>query len=367
MGVFLGLPRKLVAGKDKNMGKITRIVSELKKEPALWIWYIYDEPKNAFTTDLTMVYQKIKELDPFHPVAVVHGKLENLRYCVSFSDLLWTDRYDLPFTFLPVMRLAKNIRNSLSKPSWIVSQAHAVNYTHLAREWQFERKDGAQSLYFPPHTHRPNPKEIRAQYHHALSLNSPGVLFYWYPDDYYNLREDVPEVWQALSDLGAEASELTDVLTSEDPVPEIQMYFNGSRKKYDDLSVQRVDTDSTLIIDITTASWRKNEVSPGFNIRYWIRMYENRLYIGLVNASYDPLFLVTLSLPFRYKKVYQLPGSRLIIDRTNPRNFVSNLAQGDVIIRNNSVIPDSRGKASTQTLSFILDECSTAVWCFEPE
>jgi hypothetical protein len=366
MGVFLGLPRKLVAGKEKDIAKIKQIISELKNEPALWIWYIYDEPTRKLKRDLTEVYKTIKELDTSHPVAVVHGKIERLRYCTDFSDLLWTDRYDLPYSFLNIMKLAKNVRDNFSEHSWIVGQGSAVNQIHLAREWTYPSKEGAQSLTFAPGTHRPNPEEIRAQFHHAVSLGSPGIIFYWAPEYYYSLKEETPEVWQALSDLGAEVLELSSVLASEDPVPETELYLNGTKRRYDNLSSLEEDTTHRLKIDVTVASWRRFEVSWGFNIRYWVRMYKNCLYIGLVNATYTPHFLVTLHLPFPYKRVYQIPGPRLIIDRTNSRDAASHLDQADVIIRDNRLIEDTRAKASTRTLSFILDECSTAVWCFEP-
>ncbi|MBN2531989.1 MAG: hypothetical protein JXB88_03805 [Spirochaetales bacterium] len=360
MGVFLGLPRGLVAGKKKDINKVIYIISELRTEPALWAWYLYDEPADRMIKDLNEVYKKIKELDPFHPVIITHGKMEKLAKNASNCDVLWPDRYDLPYSFIHIRNIVKDIRNKLSKPCWIVSQGHAVNLVHLAREWHYKTNEAAQSIYFAPHTHRPNPKEIRTQFHHAVSLNSPGAIYYWYPDNYYILEEQAPEVWQAFSALGAEVSELSRVINSQDPVPKTEMYFNGNKKQYTDVSVQTIDTALHLKIDINVAPWNKSEASSGFNIRYWVRMLDKRLYIGVVNASYYPLFLVTLHLPFGYKRVYQIPGSRLIIDRSNPRYPFSSLNNGDVIIRDNKKL-----QGNTQTFSFFLDECSSAVWCFE--
>lgn len=367
MGVFLGFPRSFTAGKQKDINKIMHIVSELKTEPALWVWYLYDEPADKFNQDLREAYKELKKLDPFHPVIVTHGKIDKLRQAATFSDVLMPDRYDLPYYFIHIRNLAKDIKYQLSKPYWIASQAHSVNYTHLAREWLYNTSQGSQSLIFGQNTHRPNPKEIRVQYHHAVSLHSPGAIYYWYPDSHYKLEEEAPEVWQALSDLGAEVSELSPVISSEDPVPEVQMYFNGRPKSYLDLSVQKQDTNSHLRIDVNVAPWRKYAASREFNIRYWVRMYEKRLYIGVVNASYTPLFLITLHLPFMYKRVYQLPGHRLIIDRSNTRYQVTGMNKGDVIIRNNNILSGQEKVGINKSLSFFLDECSTAVWCFEPE
>jgi tetratricopeptide (TPR) repeat protein len=191
-----------------------------------------------------------------------------------------------------------------------------------------------EALEYYPYTHRPNPIEIRAQFHHANTLDSPGAIYYRFPDSYYSLKDQVPEVWDALKNVGAEAAELTEVLNSRDTVPVVSMSLNGNRINYSEMSTINHNPELELNIEITVASWSKCTVLNKFNLRYWIRKHKNHLYnIGLVNGTYYPHLLITIHLSFKYKKVYQFLNNRLIIDRSEVQNIITHFDKTDVIIR----------------------------------
>ena len=71
-----------------------QIIRTHKNHPALYGWYISDEPEYQRTSVdlLSRYYNYCKQEDPIHPVALVHSKSPNPKY-VNYYDLLMVDYY----------------------------------------------------------------------------------------------------------------------------------------------------------------------------------------------------------------------------------------------------------------------------------
>ncbi|HEX7008465.1 MAG TPA: hypothetical protein VF184_00690 [Phycisphaeraceae bacterium] len=229
LGVFLGLPRSAVSGMRGgayNEPVLARIIAELSGEPALWLWYIMDEPNTDKMTiaDAARVYRLIKRLDPNHPAIMLTNLPERTLEFGHFCDVLWYDRYpiiassDRLRSLAPLSRAVHYNRKMVpEKPLWLVLQGHDARASRSVR-----RK--MPGLSMPSDSdHRPNEAEVRAQAHLAIAQGLMAVVYYWGPDSWYSMRDDTPGVWKSFSTVMHELRELEPVLLSTQPVPEFHI------------------------------------------------------------------------------------------------------------------------------------------------
>ena len=132
LGVYLGLPRTAVKAADEKT--ITAIVNALAGERALWMWYIYDEPRPEVLSveSASRVYKLLKRLDPERPAIMLTNKSSTMQQYRAYCDILWFDRYPIAATSIEKSSL-KPIAEALDtamkagpvseKPVWPVLQA----------------------------------------------------------------------------------------------------------------------------------------------------------------------------------------------------------------------------------------------------
>ena len=80
---------------------LRRRIAELKDHPALWAWYLADEPEltPALPQRMREIYQIIRDEDPYHPLAVDeleqrYGPVSEARRFAIF-DYGIGDRYEV--------------------------------------------------------------------------------------------------------------------------------------------------------------------------------------------------------------------------------------------------------------------------------
>lgn len=325
VGVFLGLPRTLIV--NEQYAIIEELIMSIKDLPALRFWYLYDEPsyyKGEILPKLKETYQLIKELDPNHPVVIVDAEADRAGKFIEAADLFWIDKYDLPYSFLTAIKEYTDFKERYSdKPAWFVVQAND-NLNVVANN-----NKKLDTVYVRDETYRPGPKEIRAQVHESIALGARGSILYWHPNAWHNLKQRTPQVWKSIVDIGAEIRELSDVLLSDDPVPEVQVSINywGTGKS---------DSETSKVLT-------------------WKRMYNDSLYIGITHAGYDRRVQVTLTLPYEFEQVVQYPNGKPVV------NFN---VEGKPIIQHND-IPVAMYDVTRNSLSFIMYEADTVVWRFD--
>ena len=250
LGIFLGLPRAAVRAGDN--ATLTRIINELANERALWMWYIYDEPRpDVVTVDAaSSAYTLLRRLDPQRPSIMLTNR-EHMPQYHAFCDVLWVDRYPITATSLgraslsPVAETLKAAMQTVSqgKSVWPVLQAFDNKGNPSLR------KRVAKLPMPDDRTHRPNEVEIRAQAHIAIAQGVMGVAYYWAPEAWYSMKTTTPGIWRSLTRVLGELRSLEPVLLSgEAPRP-----------------VNLSDGDEKTMT--------------------WARLYDGRQYVGVVNAD----------------------------------------------------------------------------------
>ena len=334
MGVALGLPRDVV--EDLGDGATARkLVEAVMNEPALWLWYLSDEPGRRpepakVAANLHRVYKMIKQVDSHHPVVICGTRAEF--YSVNNADnadILWVNTYPVPdgpwaWTMSETRSYS---RKWPQKSVWSVSQA-------------FDWRIGNRQQVITDRTHRPNAKEIRAQVHANIAAGARSTVFYWSPkrNDYsrYDIRK-LPSIWGAVCDLGDELKVLEPVLLAGQPT-----------------AVQAAEVKFARTVK--PAGRTSDEV---YN---WQRWHNGSLYVGIVNAVHERRMQVTLELPFAFQRVMQYPSGLTVI--TPGEN-------GGLTIDsfNHQHIPvqfSTAAKNSTRKLEFFMYECDAVVWRFIP-
>lgn len=341
VGVFLGLPREVVRNYDREA--VRAIVSALADKPALWLWYMMDEPTGRDHREQSLVEAMdglktiIAEIDPNHPVCLVEAKTF-ARYRNSV-DLMWVDYYTVPKQVRRVYEAIHKARTELpGMPVWPVLQGHDLRI-HKYAETLERRSDVSERLRIDDRFHRPNPKELKAQVHAAIAADSMGVVFYWMPRSYHDLRKRTPKLWQAYVDLGAHIHALEPVLLSARPRKGAKVTAEAFEASPEHMRAERPGAD------------------PKRDILFWQRVHDGKLYVGVVNAGYYPFMHVTLDVPFDCAKVEAVPGGRTVVDFETSDPKIDFESSNVLVWR----------AESPRRLEFMLDECDVAVWAFTPK
>lgn len=335
IGVALGLPRDVV----EDLGDVAtarKLVESVKDEPALWLWYLSDEPgrrsqPKKVAANLNRVYKMIKQVDPNHPVVICGTRAEF--YSVNNADnadILWVNTYPVPdgpwaWTMSETSSYSRKWPN---KSVWSVSQA-------------FDWRIGNRQQVITDKTHRPNAKEIRAQVHANIAAGARSTVFYWSPkrNDFskYDIRK-LPSVWGAVCNVGDELKVLEPVLLASQPT-ESQGAAVGFKRT------------------VKPAGRTRDEV---YN---WQRWYNGSLYVGIVNAGHERRMQVTIDLPFPFQRVMQYPSGLTVITPDKNGALTMDSFNHERIPIQFSVAENN----STRKLEFLMYECDVVVWRFIPK
>jgi hypothetical protein len=251
LGVFLGLPRVSVRAADEET--LAKVITALSDERALWMWYIYDEPRpdTLSSEAASRVYNLLRRLDRQRPSIMLANSDSAVRQYSPSCDLMWRDRYPIAATSLQhssLSPIAEALETAIKtvpagKPVWPVLQVQDNKGSPNLRK-------RAPKLPRPDdRNHRPNEAELRAQAHIAIARKAMGVAYYWAPETWYSMKSDTPAAWAWLTLVLHELRSLEPVLlSSEAPHP---VEVTGERDK----------------------------------VLTWTRVHDGRLYVGLVNVD----------------------------------------------------------------------------------
>ena len=344
IGIALGLPRDVVE-QAGDVETARKLVEAVKDEPALWLWYLSDEPGHRpkpkeVTANLHKIYKMIKKVDRNHPVVIcgAHAEFLNLPNADN-CDIMWPNPYTVPdgpwvwTNQVPAMYA----RKWPNKPQWGVPQA-------------FDWPIGDRWRVIRDQHHRPNAKEVRAQVHSHLAGGVHSIVFYWSPTrhegSHYDIRK-LPSVWRALCDIGDELKVLEPVLLSSKPT-----------------KAQAADVN-----------WKRTVKEAGRtkdNVYDWQRWHDGKLFVGVVNAGYERRVQVTIELPFEFEQVMLYPSGLRVIQPNKAGKVVFDSIDYDRIpVQMNKIDRASDGKVtvynSTRRLDFFMYECDVVVWRFDPK
>lgn len=334
VGVALGLPRDVV----EDLGDVAtarKLVEAVKAEPALWLWYLSDEPgrrrePERVAANLNRIYRMIKQVDPNHPVVICGTRAEF--YAVNNADnadILWPNTYPVPdgpwaWTMSETSSYASQWP---TKSVWSVSQA-------------FDWRIGNRQNVITDRTHRPNAKEIRAQVHANIAAGARSTVFYWSPRRIERSRYDIrtlPSVWGAVCDLGDELKVLESVLLAPQPTD-----GHGAKVRFE---------------RTVKEAGRTND-----DVYNWQRWHNGNLYVGIVNAGHERRMKVTVELPFRFEQVMQYPsGLTVIAPNTNGELTIDSFSHDLIPVQ----LTEAKNQ-STGMIEFFMYECDVIVWRIVP-
>jgi hypothetical protein len=206
LSVFLGLYRKeLMAGNDEF---VAERVGTLMGHPALYAWYLYDEPDLSHQyvrpARLAEFYRLIKQLDPFHPVIVTCAANRAVPEFRDSCDVYWTQVYGS--TGFVASRIPTN-RADL-KPE--TAQA-AILHCYDRAQSEAAKAGGA----FAPSAFQPDPVTMRANAFMALTKGSSGLLWWWWGGGTaFKTVKDAPAAWAGLRTTIADIRSLRPLLTA---------------------------------------------------------------------------------------------------------------------------------------------------------
>lgn len=185
-------------------------IEHLTRHPAALAWNMTDEPggrSQESPMHTIAAYQKMVELDPYHPTVMADNYLDDHARGV---DIIMPDIYPISFwgevgTNWPLAEIGKKLRE--------------------VRETDFTRH---KALWFAPQAIGgfahwpvvPTLRQERAMIHGAICEGAMGILWYAYhtpeaPD--WNVMQE-PELWPALKQIAGELQRLSPVLLSvEEP------------------------------------------------------------------------------------------------------------------------------------------------------
>ena len=177
---------------------IRQFVLASRAHPALLAWYLYDEPDREALGRIQQGFQLIRELDPAHPVLIVHNFPERGGPFVPYLDVFGVDPYpvpNMPLSFVSNQVIRARSVAGAGRPVWAVIQA-------FAKEVQ-----GRPSRY-------PTPRELRNMVYQAIVAGASGILYFSY-DWQGNLEERAPALWASLGPINHELASLAPALLAD--------------------------------------------------------------------------------------------------------------------------------------------------------
>ncbi len=189
------------AGKDFSAERVRRTVTEFDSHPALWAWYVIDEPDMVGVSpkDVHDANRFIKNLPGSKPTALVlYQGYQSLHYA-NLTDILMIDRYPIPW--LPLANFPQHVRMARlalgpKKPLIAVIQA-------------FDWSKDSEGLPGERNLRPPTYDELRCMTYCALVQRANG-LFY----GAWHIAED-PKLWQSLTNVVSEVNDRLPLFQAE--------------------------------------------------------------------------------------------------------------------------------------------------------
>lgn len=205
--VFMGLDRQRLLADDFDF--VAERVGALMLHPALYAWYLFDEPdlphQYLAPERLARLHQLIARLDPFHPIILTCAGDPAVPQYRDSGTVYWTQVYGE--TRVVARRLPKN-RQDLRPET-----AHAaILHCYDRAQSNAYREGGAVDIA----AFQPDPATLRANAFMALTEGSSGLLWWWWGQGSRHTLtiSQAPEPWQALQGVVADIRALRPLLAA---------------------------------------------------------------------------------------------------------------------------------------------------------
>ena len=183
------------AGDRFDAAKVRATVARHDRHPALWSWYLIDEPDmhSVSPEKVEAAHRFVKRLGATKPTSLVLYQGDSAKWYADIADITMIDRYPVPW--LPLANFSQHIHKTrlatdLDRPMIAVIQSF---------DWTAHQNvlPGEENLR-PPTEH-----ELRSMTYSALARGANGIFYYSYADMRLKERK-YPELWAALKRVVAE-------------------------------------------------------------------------------------------------------------------------------------------------------------------
>ncbi|HNQ87152.1 MAG TPA: hypothetical protein PKM73_00805 [Verrucomicrobiota bacterium] len=176
------------AGESFDARKARSAVRKFDSHPALWGWYVADEPDLHFTfpSEIRKAHRVVRSAGRKPTALVLYQGHEALAYA-HLTDILMVDRYPIPW--LPLANVPQHLRQArlaLGPHKPLIAVLQAFDWSHHP-----------DLLSDPTPKRPPTLTELRAMAYAALVERADGLFFYAYNDGRWQMTEH-PATWHAL-------------------------------------------------------------------------------------------------------------------------------------------------------------------------
>ena len=177
------------AGEHFNVAKVRSTVTKLDGHPALWSWYLIDEPdmQSVSPEKVKAAHRFVKRLGATKPTSLVLYQGDSAKWYGDIADITMVDRYPVPW--LPLANFSQHIHKTrlatnAERPLIAVIQSF---------DWTAHQSmlPGEENL------RPPTERELRSMTYSSLARGANGIFYFSYADMLLKERK-YPELWESL-------------------------------------------------------------------------------------------------------------------------------------------------------------------------
>jgi len=194
------------AGDHFDAAKVCATVAKHDRHPALWSWYLIDEPDmNSVSPEKVKASHRfVKRLGATKPTSLVLYQGDSAKWYADIADITMIDRYPVPW--LPLANFSQHIHKT--------RLATARNRPVIAVIQSFDWTAHQNVLPGEENLRPPTELELRSMTYSALAREANGIFYYSYADMRLKERK-YPELWAALKRVVREVRSREALFTAE--------------------------------------------------------------------------------------------------------------------------------------------------------
>jgi hypothetical protein len=178
------------AGDHFNPAKVRSTVAKLDGHPALWSWYLIDEPdmQRVSPERVEAAHRVVKRMGASKPTSLVLYQGDEAQWYGNIADITMVDRYPVPW--LPLANFSQHIH----KTRLATDRDRPLIAVIQSFDWAAQPESilpGEENL------RPPTELELRSMTYSALARGANGIFYYSYAEMRLKDRK-YPELWEAL-------------------------------------------------------------------------------------------------------------------------------------------------------------------------
>ena len=177
------------AGAHFNAAKVRSTVAKLDGHPALWSWYLIDEPDmhSVSPEKVKAAHRFVKRLGATKPTSLVLYQGDSAKWYGDIADITMVDRYPVPW--LPLANFSQHIH----KTRLATNEERPLIAVIQSFDWTAHQSmlPGEENL------RPPTERELRSMTYSSLARGANGIFYYSYADMRLKERK-YPELWESL-------------------------------------------------------------------------------------------------------------------------------------------------------------------------